>query len=270
MSRYHLYGEDAGVKRVMKIADKGAADVGVKRESSPSEQHVEYTQTRCIDVPAETLKNNRVIMGMENDAATTAYKMLRTQVLQRMATNGWTSLAITSPGPGEGKTLTAINLAISLAREVNHTVLLVDTDLRRPRVSQYFGHIPEYGLCDYLINDRQLPEILFNPGIERLVILPGVNSVSSSSELLSAPKMVRLAEELKTRYPERIVLFDMPPLLAADDLLAFSPNFDAVLLVVNEGKTRKDELRRAMEMLQSVNVIGTVLNQLQDVELSYQ
>lgn len=256
------------MKRVMKIADKGAGG-DAERESSPAEKRVEYTQTRCIDVPAETLKKNRVIMGMDNDAATTAYKMLRTQVLQRMKAHNWTSLAITSPGAGEGKTLTAINLAISLAREVNHTVLLVDADLRRPSISRYFGYTPEFGLYDYLVNDVHLPQIMFNPGIERLVILPGVNSVPNSSELLSAPKMVRLAEELKTRYPERLVLFDMPPLLAADDLLAFSPNIDAALLVMQEGKTKKEELRHAMDLLQAMNVVGTVLNQTTEASAAY-
>jgi capsular exopolysaccharide synthesis family protein len=254
------------VKRVVKIAENGA---DAERESSLAEKRVVYTQTRRIDVPAETLKKNRVIVGLDNDAATTSYKMLRTQVLQRMTANGWSSLAVTSPCAGEGKTLTAINLAISLAREVNHTVLLVDADLRRPRISHYFGYTPEFGLYDYLVNDIDLTQIMFNPGIERLVILPGMNSVPGSSELLSAPKMVRLAEELKSRYSERIVLFDMPPLLAADDLLAFSPNIDAALLVVQEGKTKKEELRQAMDLLQTVNVVGTVLNRATEASAAY-
>jgi len=256
------------VKRVIKIADKGSSG-DFEWESTLAEKRIVYTQTRRIDVPAETLKRNRVILGTNNDAVTTAYKMLRTQVLQRKTAHGWTSLAVTSPNTGEGKTLTAINLAISLAREVNHTVLLVDADLRRPRISHYFGHSAEFGLYDYLVNDVELSQIMVNPGIERLVILPGVNSVLSSSELLSAPKMVRLAEELKSRYPERLILFDMPPILVADDLLAFSPNIDAALLVVQEGKTKKEELRHAMDLLQTVNVVGTVLNRTTEASAAY-
>lgn len=256
------------MKRIMKIADKDAG-ITEERKSFQDEQRVVYTQTRCIDVSLETFKKNRIITGLDNDVVTTAYKMLRTQILQRMTAHGWTSLAITSPSAGEGKTLTAINLAVSLAREVNHTVLLVDADLRRPRVSHYFGHTPELGLHDYLINSAELPQILFNPGIERLVILPGARSVVGSSELLSAPIMVRLTEELKSRYPERLVLFDMPPILAADDLLAFSPNIDAALLVVQEGKTKKGELRRAMDLLHTVNVVGTVLNQTNEASAAY-
>ncbi len=256
------------MERVIKIAEKGPV-FGAPRDAPLSETRVVYTQTRRVDVPAATLNKNRIITGLENDATTTAYKMLRTQVLRRMTAHGWTSLAVTSAGSGDGKTLTAINLAISLAREVNHTVLLVDADLRRPSISRYFGYTPTAGLSDYLLDEIPLSEVLFNPGIERLVILPGGNPIANSSELLSAPKMVRLAEELKTRYPARLVLFDMPPLLAADDLLAFAPNIDAALLVVREGKTHKDELKAAMEMLQVVNVLGTVLNQTADASAGY-
>ena len=263
----HL-GRGLTLKRIMRIADKSQG-IGSEPETIKSDRQVVYTHTRSIDIDPEVLQRNRVITGLENDAVTTAYKMLRTQVLHRMTIQGWTSLAITSAGAGEGKTLTSINLAISLAREVNHTVLLVDADLRRPSISRYFGYTPKFGLCDYLLDNIELSETLFNPGIERLVILPGGNPLPNSSELLSAPKMVNLAEELKTRYSERLVLFDVPPLLMADDLLAFSPNVDAALLVVHEGKTRKDELRRSMELLEEMNLVGTVLNNVKQAPPPY-
>ena len=171
-----------------------------------------------------------------------AYKVLRTHVLQRMRTNGWKTLAITSPGEGNGKTLTAINLAISLAREVNQTILLVDLDLRRPSLGRYFVEGTTRGLSDYLTEGADLADVLLHPGIERLVILPGNHSFTQSSEMLSSPRMVQLVQDLKTRYADRLILFDMPPLLAGDDVIAFLPYVDAVMLVIEEGKTTKDEL----------------------------
>ena len=97
-----------------------------------------------------------------------AYRMLRTRVLQTLRENNWTSVAVTGPASGCGKTLTAINLAISLAMEVTHTVLLVDLDLRKPSIHEYFGYQPETGLSDYLLNDTPINQIMFSPNIERL------------------------------------------------------------------------------------------------------
>lgn len=223
-------------------------------------QNFSYTQTKIVEVSKSLLKQNRIITGFEDQEILSAYKLLRTQVLQRLRENNWNSLAITSPGMGEGKTLTAINLAISLAREVNHTVLLVDLDLRRPSVASFFGFKPEFGISDYIANNIPFNEILVNPGIDSLVILPGREAVTNSSETLSSPKMISLVEEMKNRYPKRIVLFDMPPALLADDVLAFSPFTESSLIVVEEGKTREEELLRTIELLQSTNILGTVLN----------
>ena len=161
----------------------------------------------------------------------------------------------------EGKTLTAINLAISLAMEVSYTVLLVDADLRHPNVHTYFGLEPEFGLSDYLVSDKPLQELLVHPaGIQGLVILPGGKPLINSAEMLNSPKMSRLVEELKTRYPSRIVLFDLPPSLTTADAVAFAPYVDAALLVVEEGKTSTQDAQRATELLKDTHLIGAVLN----------
>ena len=226
----------------------------------PYSGKISYTQTRVVKPSPTVLKRNRLILGEDNKSITTPYKILRTQVLQRLVSNCWNSLAVTSPRSGEGKTLTAINLAISLANEVNHTVLLIDLDLHRPSVHKYFGFEVEWGLSDYLLRDKPLQNILLNPGADRLVILPGHTSIENSSELLSSPKMVQLVEELKTRYPSRLLIFDLPPLLSTDDAIAFSPYVDAALVVIEEGKTKKEELKQTIDLLQGINILGTVLN----------
>jgi len=221
---------------------------------------ITYTHTQTFEPDFALLRQNRVLIGSENDQATRAIKMLRTQVLQRMVANGWNALAITSPGPGQGKTLTAVNLAISLAREVNYSVLLVDLDFHNPSVHRYFGYRPEAGLDDYLRESVELPQLLFNPGIQHLVVLPTKAPLPNSSEMLSSPQMHALVAELKNRYPSRFVLFDLPPILSVDDALSFAPYVDAALLVIEEGVTSKDEIAHALDLLRKTQILGTVLN----------
>jgi exopolysaccharide/PEP-CTERM locus tyrosine autokinase len=222
---------------------------------------VAYSQTRHIEVSDQELHRNRLIAGEENSRFADAYKMLRTQVLQRLKENGWNVVAITSPGTGEGKTTTAMNLAISLALEVRHTVLLVDANLRHPSIHKLLGLPDGAGLTDYLLDDTPLQNLLVRPeGIEHVTVLPAGRAISNSAEMLNSPKMAKLAEEMKSRYPGRIVLFDLPPVLNAPDTLAFMPCVDAALLVVEEGKTRRNDVKQAVELLANTPVLGTVLN----------
>lgn len=222
---------------------------------------ISYTQTRTTQVSASMLRSHRIIAGLPDGPFASAYRLLRTQVLQRLTENDWNVLAITSPGEDEGKTLTAINLAISLAMEVSYTVLLVDANLRHPSIHEHMNIPAGKGLSEYLLDDIPLPDLLVHPeNLDQVVILPGGRAVQNSAELLNSPKMVQLVNELKTRYPKRIVIFDLPPVLSAADALAFAPYVDAALLVLEEGKTSQDDARRTVELLDCTNVLGTVLN----------
>ena len=226
----------------------------------PGKKQIVYTQTRVLHTDPRYLKRHRIISG-PNDPIEGPFKVLRTQVRQRMRANEWQTLAITSAHEGAGKTLTSVNLAITLARDVNQTVLLVDLDLRRPSVASYFTKEKLPGLSEYLLNDVPLSELLFNPeGVDGLVVLPGDRPIVHSSETLSSPRMVALVEEVKQRYPSRIVLLDMPPVLGCDDVLAFSPYFDAALLVVEENRTTREEISQSLELLKGTRLLGTVLN----------
>lgn len=220
-----------------------------------------YTQTRSVQVPLSMLRERRVVAAFEEGPFTDAYKMLRTQVMHRMREHEWNVLAVTSPGEREGKTLTAVNLAISLALDTTQTVLLVDADLRHPSVHEVFGLESGRGLANYLLDDMPIKDLLVHPGIERFILLPGGRRIPHSTETLTGPKMVALVEELKHRYPNRIVLFDLPPLLEAADVLAFAPYTDATLLVVEEGRTTAEDVGRAIQLLKGASpIIGTVLN----------
>jgi capsular exopolysaccharide synthesis family protein len=235
-------------------------EYGKSSEETQPFENIHYSQTRSIDVSQSQLAENRLVAGNRTDPRATAFRILRTQVLQAMRENGWITLGITGPTSGVGKSLVSANLAVSISFEVNQTVLLVDADLRRPSVHKYFNYQPELGLVDYLTGQAALPELLVNPVFKRLVLLPGRGSSSESSELLSSPRMGRLVKELRSKYESRIVIYDLPPVLDIDDALVFLPNLDATLLVVENGKNTQSEVQGAMRLLESTNLIGTVLN----------
>jgi Mrp family chromosome partitioning ATPase len=218
---------------------------------------------RQVALNSETMERYCVLPQIQDQAALRAYKILRTRVLQRMVSNSWYSVAVTGATAGEGKTLTAINLAIALAQDVNTWVFLVDLDLQRPQVANYLGMEFGKGLNDYLSDesDLDLSEICYNAGgIERLSVIPNSRSLQASSELLVSPKMRALSRALSAETPRRIVIFDMPPLLASDDVLAFAPQVDGLLLVLAEGISARASLEKAKVHLGNTNLIGVVLN----------
>ncbi|BCA53543.1 putative Exopolysaccharide biosynthesis related tyrosine-protein kinase [Nitrospira sp. KM1] len=220
-----------------------------------------YTRTKSLNVPLSVLRERRVMAAYNKGPFVDAFKILRTQVMHRLRENGWNVVGVTSPGYGEGKTLTAVNLAVSLAMEITQTVLLVDANLRSPSIHEVFGFNDAPGLADFLLDDFPVEDLLIHPGIGRFVLLPGGRSIPNSTEVLTSPKMLALVEEFKHRYPSRVVIFDLPPLLHTADVLAFSPYTDALLLVVEEGKTTVEEVQRALSLMKNSRpVLGAVMN----------
>lgn len=230
---------------------------------------IHYTYTRRVTVDMDRLRRNRLIVEGSDPTLGEAYKLLRTHILHSTKREGRNTLMVTSPLPNEGKTLTTINLAIAISQRVGQTVLLVDGDLRNPSMHRYLDLPSGPGLVDYLASGYPIAESLVHPeGLASLVVLPAGQPTTQSGELLSSPLMVDLVRELKHFYPERYVLFDLPPLLYADPL-AFAPLVDGVILVVEAGSTPREEITRAVEMLQKFPVLGCVLNKINPVELSY-
>ena len=234
---------------------------GTAKGHAEDVQSIEYTRTRSMQGLADLQRENRILSAMEHSDYADAFKMLSTQVMQRMDEHQWSSLAVTSVADGAGKTTTAINLGISIAKEIEYTVLLVDGNLRKPELHKYFGITPELGLSDYLKNDIDLADIFIRPGdIDHFVILPGGEPIMNSTEMLGSPKMCSLVDELKARYPKRIIIFDMPPVLNVADTVSFVPCVDCALIVVEDDTTKQLELEQAIDLLSVTNVIGTVLN----------
>jgi capsular exopolysaccharide synthesis family protein len=230
---------------------------------------IQYTYTRKVAVDMDRLRQNRLILGGSNEPLGEAYKLLRTHILHGTKREGRNTLMFTGPLPNEGKTLTSINLAIAISQRVGQTVLLVDGDLRNPSIHRYLDLPSGPGLVDYLTSGYPIAEALVHPeGLANLVVLPAGQPTSQSVELLSSPLMVDLVRELKHFYPDRFVLFDLPPLLYAD-ALAFAPLVDGIILVVEAGSTPREEITRALKMLKGFPVLGCVLNKIDSIELSY-
>ena len=251
------------ISRALDNARQGVTDVGRRAESidQPNDDTpIKYIKTRTTALSTKLLKENRIFTSAEDGPIVDTYGLLRTRVLKLMRENKWKTLGITSPNPAVGKTTTAINLAMSIALDHNYSTLLVDVDLRRPGISKTLGLDPEFGLNDYLSGSGTLDEILVNPQIEHIVIAPTKRVTSGSSELLSSPKMTRFIKEARRRYPERVVIFDLPPVLVGDDVMTLAPNLDAMLLVIEDGKTQQKEMASAMELLHDTNILGVVLN----------
>ena len=223
-------------------------------------ESISYSQTKVVNVPNQHLERKRIIAGFYNNPQSAVFRMLRTQVLKKMRSNRWQTLAVTSPTSGEGKSVVAANLAMAIAMELNQTVLLVDMDLRNPSISNYFGLNAQVGLKDYLSGDLNLSEVLINPGIKRLVILPGVGRAEDSAELLSSPKMASLVADIKSQYDSRVIIFDVPPVLQTDDVSLAASYFDSTLLVLEDGKNTESNITKSLQMLEGSHLLGTVVN----------
>lgn len=217
-------------------------------------------QTRTIELVPARLQDNRVVTAEAYHPVTDVYRSLRARVLQALSSRRKRTVGITSPNHGEGKTLTAVNLAIALAMDVRHTALLVDANLRSPGVARCLGIEPTLGLADYLTGKAELGDCLLRSKIDGLTILPALAPANNAAELLSSPQMLYLAGELRDRYADRLIIYDLPPILAVGDAIGFLPAVDTTLLVVREGATRVADLTQSLERLSGCNLIGTVLN----------
>ncbi|MEZ5664512.1 MAG: CpsD/CapB family tyrosine-protein kinase [Burkholderiaceae bacterium] len=234
---------------------------GVRGEiAMPAVRDVNAPRTEIVDLNDIHLERHRIIAHQKAHPVSWAFDLLRTQILQKMDEHGWRTVAITSPTVESGKTLVSINLAISIAQQTHRTALLVDFDLRRPRVAASLGLRREVSLNEVLAGEAELSQALVNPGMERLVILPTLRPEPKAAEVLASRRVNNLVTELRNRYADRTVIIDLPPVLVADDVLALLPHVDCVLLVVASGGSTEKEIEESMVRLKGANLVGVVLN----------
>jgi protein-tyrosine kinase len=219
-----------------------------------------YHNCRSVDLDPDKLRKNRCVCFFPEASTLNYYKILRTQIVQRCKVNHWNTIMITSAVPGEGKTTTAINLAATFAKSHGQTTMLVDCDLQRQSVHQYLGISSPKGLGDYLQNGTSLKDLIVWPGVEKLTIISGGDApVPDSAELISSPRMAELVAEMKARYADRYIFYDLPPLLAGPDALAFAPLADGILMVVRP-ETSMEDAARSLALIPKEKFLGFVLN----------
>jgi capsular exopolysaccharide synthesis family protein len=221
---------------------------------------VDYVDTDVIALNPAHLERNRIVAFSGNASDYWAFDVLRTRVMQKMDENGWRTVAVTSPAQAAGKTVTAINLAISLARQTHRTAMLVDFDLRRPQVGMYLGLRKAVSLNEVLAGQAAMAQAMVNPDLPRLVILPANRPERKSAELLASPRVGQLIDDLRERYQNRVVLFDLPPMLGTDDAMAVLPKIDCVLVVVGNGMSSKRDIEECMRHIPEEKLLGVVMN----------
>jgi protein-tyrosine kinase len=250
-------------------ANPPAVNRAARRPAPEGEPAVPAVRYLPATLDASVMERNCILPQITDDNALRAYKILRTRLLQRLSVSQGRTLAITSTQPQQGKTLTAINLAMTLAQDVHTSVFLVDLDLQRPRVAQSMGMSFEHGISDYLAGTVEADRIIYESGLPRLAIVPNATPLQNSSELLCSPQMMDLMATLANSSPSRIIIYDMPPLLLSDDVLVFVPNVDGVLMIAAEGATTRSSLESAREVLGEMKVLGVVLNRSAERGESY-
>ncbi|MCP4745154.1 MAG: AAA family ATPase [Desulfobacteraceae bacterium] len=219
-----------------------------------------YSVSRTVEIDWRAIEQYRCIGFIPEAEQNDYYKMLRAQISKRLQAINGNTMMITSLHPGEGKTLTAINLSAMFAKEFHRTVLLVDADLRKQSIQHYFGFKGHRGLGDYLLDSCPIEDIIVWPQIEKLTLISGGKTFTESAELLNSLYMRALAEEMKNRYKDRYVIFDVPHLLGMADAVEFSSSVDGIIIVVAEGKTPQSDVRRALSLIPRNKILGFVFN----------
>src|SRR4051812_30892970 len=209
-------------------------------------------------VSAAELDPHLVAALAPQSLAAEQYRSLRTRI--KSAENGRTvrAIVVTSPNKGDGKSLTAANLALTMAQEFQQRVLLIDADLRRPSVHALFGITEEPGLTDVLMGGVELDQALVNIEPHHLTVLPSGRIPTHPAELLGSAAMRRVLDTLRTRYDR--ILIDMPPVAPLADLHIVAPMADALLMIVRAGVTPRPAIERALAGLDMTKVLGLVLN----------
>lgn len=249
-----------------KITDalkKAAAErlARMERLDSKTEVKYEFVAQKTVDSKIDP----RIVSFYEpKSAVAEQYKILRTNIQAINSKTPIRAITITSSINGEGKTITAINLAISMAQDLNKkSILLVDADLRRARISRYLGVREEAGLSDLIANGSNVDEALLNIGIDNLTILPAGKIPHNPAEMLGSPKMKILMSALKAKYD--YIIFDSPPIIPVTDAGVIGSQTDGILMIIRANRTQKGVVEHGKSLLTQAHakLLGYVLTNIQ-------
>lgn len=260
------------MSRIEEALKKAAEQRGANPLSSPAAGSVDTIQSPVRTIKERVsalldvvpLKIDHLMLATARDEKTAVveeYNKLRSTLIALTSGDRFrNTIMVTSTVSMEGKTMTALNLAISLAKEQDHTVLLVDTDLRRPSIHKYLNIKPEFGLVHCLRDNLPIEKALIKTGVGKLVLLPAGEAIKDPVDLLSSSRMKAIVKELKQRYPERYVIFDTPPALPFADAGVLAGMVDSTLFVVREGKAKLEDIVETLEEFKRHHLLGVVYN----------
>jgi capsular exopolysaccharide synthesis family protein len=218
-----------------------------------------WTAIPEISVPARRLRRNRILTG-EGGKQSADFDMIRTRILQAQKANGWRRIAITSPEPGSGKSTLALNLAFSLARQPEQHTILAEVDLRRPSLAKTLGLKQGYDFAAVLGGRETFEDNCCRIG-PNLILTTNSGPARNPSELLQSQQASDVLDAIDTKFRPTIMLFDLPPMLAGDDAMAFLPKVDATILVAAAEKTTLKQIDLCeRDIASQTNVLGIVLN----------
>jgi Mrp family chromosome partitioning ATPase len=233
---------------------------------------IKFEPLNTTEISLAACQSNRILVTAaqlsEVPQVDAAFRLLRSRVQQRLKRHDWNSLAVVSPGQNDGKTFTSINLALSIAREKQRPVYLIDLDMRNPSVCNYLGVEDVRPLADYFSGEVSAAEVLFQTSVSHLIIAGSQKTVEGASELLAGPRMGELLAHIRARSPDAIVITDLPPVTVTDEALVVAALVDAILVVVSEGKTPRDSLARTLSVLSDFTIAGVVNNRSNDHHVS--
>jgi len=247
----------AKLERERKVPD--AARRAIPLVESP--KVVPAERSNVVTVLPATLERNRIVFPGVAAAPSASFRQLRAQVLQRLTERDWCTVGVVSPRAGEGKTTIAINLALAIAADPRQNAVLVDLDLHKPMVGTRFGVAPLRGVEHVLRGEESINECEMHPDLfGGLTIVPAAFAVPDASVLIAGDGCTSLIADIRARHAGSVILFDLPPILDADEAVTIAPRLDCLLMVVAEGETVRPDLTRALELLRSTAIVGTVLN----------
>ena len=234
------------------------------------EPEVKHARQIASDLISEQKFSDSLIMLSSPDSADAeTFKVLRGQILFPKDRKVPRSMLVTSTFPAEGKSYVAANLAATLALSIDEYVLLIDTDLRRPRLHRMFGYSKVQGLHEYLVGGRKLEELVLKSGIDKLSILPAGKPPRNPTELLSSSMMVKFLDEVKERYQDRFLIIDSPPSSVTAESKFLAQHVDGIIYVVMANKTPRKDIEKAIDNLGRDKVLGIVFNGYEQVRKSY-
>ena len=251
--------------------EQGEAQARRQIESRPSRLPTTDARIQEFEINAAHLRSMRIIAHDHAEPQSMSFDMLRTQVLQSMDQKDWKILGVTSPTPNCGKTVMAMNLALSVARQPERSVLIVDLDLRKPQVASCLGLRPNKGVISILDGRTTLASAIIpaRVGNHQVAVLPTETAISGSSDRMASRAMTEMLEQIKRDCQSQMVILDLPPLLSGDDVLTILPQLDCVLLVAAVGTSTVAEIKECIKYLQSLEIVRFVLNKAPPSHLNY-